>query len=220
MPTIWPGSIANEMSLIGGCRRRRIMKGHAVEFDVAADRRGELPARRFGRGLHQLGEQLQGQHRALIILHQGRGVDQRLHQPQSQHVEGDERADRHLVAEHEQRAECADADAHAALEAGDDAAGAGRGMVERQALVRRLVGVAAPAQHRARLERQGLDRRHAIEDLEQEGLAAAFDLVDLGQPPAEGARHRRQDDESRSPIRRARSGSAARNRAAAPADRS
>ena len=70
-------------------------------------------------------------------------MDQRLYQPQPQHVEGDERADRHLIAEHEQRAECADADAHAALETGDDAAGARCGMVERQALVRRLVGDSA-----------------------------------------------------------------------------
>ena len=130
-------------------RRSRIVKGHTVELDVAADGRGELAARRFGRRLHQLGEELQGQHRALIILHQGGGVDQRLHQPQSQHVEGDERADRHLVAQHEQCAQCANPDAHAAFEAGDDAAGAGRGVVERQALARRLFGMTAPAQHRA-----------------------------------------------------------------------
>ena len=52
----------------------------------------------------------------------------------------------------------------------------------------------APAQHRARLERQRLDRRNAVEDLEEEGLAAALDFVDLRQPLAEGARHRRQHD--------------------------
>src|SRR5580704_18500821 len=44
------------------------------------------------------------------------------------------------------------------------------------------------------IERQRLDRRHAIEDLEQKGLAAALDFVDLGQPLAERARHCRQHD--------------------------
>jgi hypothetical protein len=83
----------------------------------------------------------------------------------------------HLVAQHEQCAQCPNPDAHAAFEAGDDAAGAGRGVVERQALARRLFGMAAPAQHRARLERQRLDRRNAVEDLEQEGLAAALDFA-------------------------------------------
>src|SRR5207302_8591026 len=43
------------------CRRRRIVKRHTVEFDMAADGRGELAARRFRRGLHQLSEELQGQ---------------------------------------------------------------------------------------------------------------------------------------------------------------
>jgi hypothetical protein len=181
MPTIWPGSTANEISLTAGVGD----PGHAVELDVAADGRGELAARRFWRGLHQLGEELQRQHRALIILHQGGGVDQRLHQPQSQHVEGDEHADGHLVAQHEQCAQCSDPDAHAALEAGDDAAGARSSVVERQALARRLFGMTPPAQQRARLERQSLDRRNAVEDLEEEGLAAALDFVDLAEPLAE-----------------------------------
>ena len=66
-------------------------------------------------------------------------------------------------------------------------------MVDGEGPVRRLVGEPAPAQHRARLERQCLDRRHAVEDLEQEGLAAALDLVELVQLTAEGARHQRQD---------------------------
>jgi hypothetical protein len=67
-------------------------------------------------------------------------------------------------------------------------------MVERQALARRLFGMTPPAQHRARLQRQSLDRRNAVEDLEQEGLTAALDFVDLGQPLTERARHRCEDD--------------------------
>ena len=137
---------------------------------------------------------IQRQHRALILLHQRGGLDQRLGQPQSHHVEGDQGADRHLVAEHEEDADRADADAHAALEAADDGARPRRCVVERQRLRRGLVGMAAPADHRARLQGQRLDRHDPVQDLEQKSLAPALDVVDVAQLDAELARHDRQRD--------------------------
>jgi len=93
---------------------------------MAADGRARLSGDRLGLGLHQLRQQFQRQHRALIFLHQRRGLDQRLRDAQPQHVEGDQGAHRHLVVQHEERANRADPDAHAALEAADHGAGTGQ----------------------------------------------------------------------------------------------
>jgi hypothetical protein len=68
-------------------------------------------------------------------------------------------------------------------------------VVERQRLGRRLVGVAAPADHRAWLQGQRLDRHDPVQDLEQEGLASSLDVVHVAQFDPELARHDCQRDE-------------------------
>ena len=67
------------------------MNRHVFKFDMAMHCGRQLAARRLGFGLHQLGQQLQRQYRLLILLHQPRGLDQRVRQPQPQHVERDQR---------------------------------------------------------------------------------------------------------------------------------
>ena len=119
-------------------------------------------------------------------------MDQRLCETQPHHVEGDQRADRHLIPEHKQNTNRADADAHAAFETADDGTRPGSGVVERQGFGCCFICVTAPARHRARLQGQRLDRHDPVQDLEQKSFASSLYIVDVPQLHTELARHDRQ----------------------------
>ena len=165
---------------------RSVTERDILELDPALEVRLQTAsaAGLLGLLVHDFAEHANRKRHFLILVDHGDDLDQRSGNTRSQHIEGDERADRHRAAEDVQRTETDDGHAHQLLDEAGERLGHGRNLFDPEPHRNGLGRLVVPYPPLPRLQRQRLHRSHAVNGFDEKRLALAFGLVESLQPAA------------------------------------
>ena len=175
---------------------RSVAERDVVEFDSALQLGPDAtPAAILLRALiHDLAEHANRKRHFLVLVDHGDDLDERAGDPSGQHVEGDQRADRHRAVEDIERTEPDDRDAHQLFQKADHRLRDGRDLLDAETHGNRLGRAIVPNPALTRLERQRFDGAHPVNGFDEQRLSLAFGLIEGLQPPPERPDEQHDDE--------------------------